>query len=66
MLGGIFRMSLVAAVFFIIVGGLLIFIDGTVLCIACNGAIYHNWRHYFPDLRCRRSYRQFRFKSDTE
>ena len=40
MLGGIFRMSFVAAVMFIIIGGLLIFIDGKVVCIACNATIF--------------------------
>ena len=40
MLGAIFRMSLVAAVMFIIIGGLLIFFDGRVLCIVCNATIF--------------------------
>lgn len=36
----IFRMSFAAAIMFIIIGGLLIFIDGRVLCIACNATIF--------------------------
>ena len=65
MLGGIFRMSFVAAVMFIIIGGLLIFIDGKVVCIACNATIFTIIGVIFPDFRCAWSYRQFRLGGDT-